>query len=226
MRRLDQTARHVFGHPPANGGVRQSRVVRGRCRCGRRACSRPRAAATWRSTSCAVIRPSWPVPWTSAADDACSLSSRRTAGLSCLPGASLSADTAAAGASRSGDAGRPGSRGAAAATAKLRRASTSSGFTSSFASLRTSTKVPLAGAGISTVTLSVSSSTKGSSLTTASPTCLHQRRTVARVPSSLGGTNTSASRVISDFSQGFDGVRNSLGVRQDFVEQYRTVGAG
>ena len=77
------------------------------------------------------------------------------------------------------------------ASANRTRASTSSGLTSAFSGLSTSTSVPLTGAGTSTVTLSVSSSTKGSSLVTVSPTALHQRRIVARVPSSLAGTSTS-----------------------------------
>jgi hypothetical protein len=51
--------------------------------------------------------------------------------------------------------------------------------------------LPVTGEGISTVTLSVSSSSKGSSLRTASPAALHQRSTVAFVPSSFAGATTS-----------------------------------
>src|SRR6202011_5857740 len=172
--------------------------------------------------------------------------SRRTAGLNGLrtsrassredapPGASAAAESVesrdGATGSRDGAMGSPdgaaGSRGDTDSLPRLTRASTSSGFTSAFTGLRTSIKVPSAGAGISTVTLSVSSSTRGSSLTTVSPTALHHRNTVARVPSALGGTNTSASWVMLDFSQGGDCPRNRLGARQDLVEQHGAMGTG
>jgi hypothetical protein len=86
------------------------------------------------------------------------LSSRRTAGLSALLRRLASADTAGA-RSRSGDAGRLGSGGAAAIQTEAGQHSSDSlviRFLENF-------DHAAGGAGISTVTLSVSSSTKGSS---------------------------------------------------------------
>jgi hypothetical protein len=68
------------------------------------------------------------------------------------------------------------------------RPSNSPGAISSCSCLRISASTPAAGAGISIVTLSVSSSISGSFSTTASPTDFSQRWTCDRVPSvcSLG----------------------------------------
>ena len=97
---------------------------------------------------------------------------------------------------RAGVAGAADEAGAppplSARSASRNRASTSSGLTSASTGFRISISVPWAGDGTSTVTLSVSSSTRASSFATVSPTALHQRRIVARVPSSFAGTSTSA----------------------------------
>src|SRR5882762_3602690 len=171
------------------------------------------------------MRPSRPVPSISLAAIECSSSSRRTAGLNGwrAPRASETAGVPAGVSVTADDTvySRP-----VDSPPRLKRASTSSGFTSALTCLSTSIKVPSAGAGISTVTLSVSSSTRGSSLTTVSPTSLHHLNTVARVPSSLGGTNTSARWGILDFGQSFDCQRNSLDVRQDCLDQHRAMGTG
>src|SRR5450631_774451 len=165
----------------------------------------------------------------------CSASSRRTAGLNGARAAGApdagcgTGDAALAGAADAALAGAGAgavSSIGAASNLRLKRASTSSGITSASTCLSTSTRVPSAGAGISTVTLSVSSSSSGSSLTTVSPTCLHQRKIVARVPSSLGGTSTSARWAILDFRQGFDRTRYRRNARQHLVEQDRTMGTG
>src|SRR5271155_4917179 len=81
-------------------------------------------------------------------------------------------------------------------------------------------------AGTSTVTLSVSSSTSGSSLTTVSPTALSHFRMVARVPSSFGGTSTSSMRLMSDFDLRDDRLRNGVDAGQHRVEQQGVVRAG
>jgi hypothetical protein len=70
-------------------------------------------------------------------------------------------------------------------------ASSAPGTASASVSSRISASTPAAGAGTSWVTLSVSSSTRGSFSATASPTCLSQARTTAFVPSCSSGTLTS-----------------------------------
>src|SRR5450432_367277 len=148
------------------------------------------------SMSPLVTRPSLPEPGTVAASNPLSAESLRTDGAS---GASAGgtlwvvlADAAAdaAAAAGSGDGGAPAFAGTAAGLAAAPAApslicpSKAPTATVSPSLAMISPSVPAEGAGTSIVTLSVSSSTKGSSTATASPAFLNQRPMVASVTDS------------------------------------------
>src|SRR5262249_12077423 len=125
-----------------------------------------------------VTRPSLPLPGTVDALTPLSAASLRTDGAS---GASVGGAFAAAGAGcGGGGAGFAAAAGAVAGFAgapapSLIWPSSAPGATVSPSLTRISESTPAAGAGTSIVTLSVSSSTTGSSTATASPACLNQR---------------------------------------------------
>src|SRR5258705_5756258 len=138
-----------------------------------------------------VTRPSLPEPGTVAAWRPLSAESLRTEGASgASTGGALEAVGAGAGAAAGGAgagaaafAGAGAGWAAAAATSLIRPSSAPTATVSpSFAAI--SPSVPADGAGTSMVTLSVSSSTKGSSTATGSPAFLNQRPMVASVTDS------------------------------------------
>ena len=151
-------------------------------------------ASRWASTSALVIRPSLPVPAIAEASRPCSATRRRTAGLrrsgpaaaaGCAEGAAIS------GTSSSGLAGAPAAPGSI-------RASTSWLSTVSPVRFRISASTPASGAGTSSTTLSVSSSMRISSLSTASPGCLRHSSSVASgTDSASTGTFTSTVTALS-----------------------------
>src|SRR5437660_4686778 len=146
-----------------------------------------------------VTRPSLPLPGTVDAPMPLSAASLRTEGAS---GASAGGAFGAVGAGLGGGAGfalggaAPAGADAdfaGAAAPSLIWPSSAPGATVSPSLTRISESTPVAGAGTSIVTLSVSSSTTGSSTATASPGCLNQRPMVASVTDSPKvGTRMSA----------------------------------
>src|SRR5579862_1416047 len=151
-----------------------------------------RRASSAASMSPLVTRPSLPVPVTSAGSRLFSSPMRRADGIGCTSAFGAGAGAAAGfgaglGAAESGllaatDDGAP-------ALPSARRPSTAPTCTVSPALTAMDSIAPDAGAGTSTVTLSVSSSSSGSSRTTASPSFLNQRATVASVTDSpIAGT--------------------------------------
>ena len=137
-------------------------------------------AARWARTSPLVSRPPFPVPAIAAGSSPCSSTSLRTAGES---------DGGAA----AGDAsGRAGGGGAGAAFPSPGSIEPRTAPTSTVRPSATSMapRTPAAAAGTSSVILSVSSSTRGSSTATASPADLSHLETVASVTDSPSAGTT------------------------------------
>src|ERR1700761_8639346 len=137
-----------------------------------------------------VTRPSLPEPGTVAASMPLSAEILRTDGASGASAGATLAGGAGAGAAAGGGAAAAGLAGAAAGFAAAPAApsvicpSSAPTATVSPSLAVISPKVPAEGAGTSIVTLSVSSSTNGSSTATASPAFLNQRPMVASVTDS------------------------------------------
>ncbi len=147
-------------------------------------------ALTKFSTSSFSRRPSLPVVGMVFGSRPCSCTSRRTAGDS---GAAAAGVEAGAGAGAAAGAGATAAgAGAAAPAARALPALWVSSIRPNSPPMATvvssgaaiSIRTPPVGAGTSTATLSVSSSTNGSSWAVASPTCFSQRATVASVTDS------------------------------------------
>ena len=137
-------------------------------------------------TSVLVIRPSLPEPNTIVASRSCSSRRRRTAGLVFIGPCALLA-TGCATFSATGFVSATGA--ATAPSPSSRIASTSPATTVVPFSTKIFAIVPVAGAGTSRTTLSVSRSTRFSSLATASPAFLCQATNVASLTDSgSGGT--------------------------------------
>ena len=151
------------------------------------------------STSALVIRPSFPVPGIFDGSSPCSSTSRRTAGLRRpVPVAAERpptwADGAPASAARyTGPAPAPAPLSILASTSWLRAVSP--------VCFRISASTPASGAGTSSTTLSVSSSIRISSFSTASPSCFRQSSSVASgMDSASTGTFTSTVTALSPWN--------------------------
>src|SRR4029079_9117864 len=132
-----------------------------------------------------VTRPSLPEPGTVAASTPLSAESLRTDGASAASeGAAFAAGAAGAAGAAALAAGAAAGFAAAAAAPSLIWPSSAPTATVSPSLAAISPSTPADGAGTSMVTLSVSSSTKGSSTATASPAFLNQRPMVASVTDS------------------------------------------
>src|SRR6056297_671848 len=162
-------------------------------------------ASRWRCTSSFRRRPPGPVARTSAADRPCSSSSLRAAGMTALGSSPVAASVAAGGASAvdagassgcGASAGSPASAGfsseASAAAPASMRAMTSPTSAVSPSDLSTTCRTPASEAGTSSVALSVSTSTSGSSFSTRSPGCFSQApMNTSLIDSPTEGTLTS-----------------------------------
>src|SRR3989442_12942519 len=155
-----------------------------------------RFAPTAASTSPLVTRPPRPVPATSPAPRFCSAKSLRAAG-NATAAACVAAVTAGAGAAAGAGAGAAAaSPGAAPFASVSMTAMTSCAVTVAPSGLRISVTMPEPGAGNSSTTLSVSTSTRFSSRLIESPAFLCQLTSVASVIDS-GRTGTLTSMSIS-----------------------------
>src|SRR5439155_1682328 len=156
-----------------------------------------RFAPTAASTSPLVMRPPRPVPATSPALRFCSAISLRAAGnapaAACVAAVTAGAGAAAGAVARAAAATSPG---AAPFASVSMTAMTSCAVTVAPSGLRISATMPESGAGNSSTTLSVSTSTRFSSRVTASPAFLCQLTSVASVIDS-GRTGTLTSMSIS-----------------------------
>ena len=158
------------------------------------ACAGSAEPSSRASTSALVMRPSFPVPGIFDASSPCSSTSRRTAGLRrSAPAAAVAALAPAPACSDADSASGARFTGPAPAPATVSiLASTSWLSTVSPVRFRTSASTPASGAGISSTTLSVSSSIRISSFSTASPGCLRHSSSVASgIDSASIGTLTS-----------------------------------
>src|SRR6056297_3806190 len=167
-------------------------------------------ASRWRCTSSFRSRPPGPVARTSAAERPCSSRSLRAAGMTALGSSSLGLAGPAAGLSAadwgvfadaeawsgsdaaSAEVSAEVSADASAAAPASIRAMTSPTSAVSPSSLSTSCRTPASEAGTSSVALSVSTSTRGSSFSTRSPGCFSQApMNTSLIDSPTEGTLTS-----------------------------------